>query len=52
MADVTISESLLTTSSTVFEIMSEGLMGDMTKRIRGVVERRDGNLRIVSWKVE
>ncbi|MFH1625257.1 MAG: type II secretion system minor pseudopilin GspK [Pseudomonadota bacterium] len=51
MADVSIPDSLLTTSSTYFEITSEGFKGTMSKRIKGVVERKDGKLQILSWKV-
>jgi len=52
MSEVSIPETLLTTSSTYFEIASEGYKGAMTKRIRGVVEREDKALEILCWKVE
>ena len=52
MSDVSIPDSLLTTSSTYFEITSEGFKGAMSKRINGMVERKDKTLKILSWKVE
>lgn len=52
MSHVTIEPALLTTSSEYFEITSEGLKGSMSKRIRGVVERKEGKLKILSWRVE
>ncbi len=45
-------DDLITTSSTHFEIRSEGLKDTMIKRVRGLVERKEGNLRILSWRVE
>ena len=51
MADVSISDSLLTTSSTYFEITSEGFKGPMSKKIEAVVERKEKTLQILSWKV-
>jgi general secretion pathway protein K len=52
MSDVSILETLLTPSSTYFEITSEGFKGSMAKRIEGVVERKEKTLNILSWKVE
>ncbi len=52
MSGVSIPDSLLTTSSTYFEITSEGFKGAMSKRINGMVERKDKTLKILSWKVE
>jgi general secretion pathway protein K len=52
MADVNIPDALLTTSSTYFEITSRGLKGAMSKQIRGVVEREEETVKILSWKVE
>ena len=51
MADVSIPDSLLTTSSTYFEITSEGFKGTMSKKIKGVVERKEKTLQILSWKI-
>ncbi len=45
-------DDLITTSSTHFEIISEGLKDTMSKRVRGLVERKEGALRILSWRVE
>ena len=52
MREVSIPETLLTTSSTYFEIRSEGYKGAMSKRIRGTVERKEKALEILCWKVE
>jgi hypothetical protein len=52
MSGVSIPGNLLTTSSTYFEITSEGFKGAMSKRINGMVERKDKTLKILSWKVE
>jgi general secretion pathway protein K len=52
MSDVVIPGSLISTSSTYFEIVSEGLKGSMMKKIRAVVERKEKKLKILSWKVE
>jgi general secretion pathway protein K len=45
-------DDLITTSSTHFEIRSEGLKDTMRKRLRGMVERKEGALRILSWRLE
>ena len=50
--DVTIPDGMLTTSSTYFEITSEGLKGAMSKSIKGIVKRKEETLQILSWKVE
>jgi len=52
MSDVVIPGSLISISSTYFEIVSEGLKGSMMKKIRAVVERKGKKLKILSWKVE
>jgi general secretion pathway protein K len=52
LGDVNISDELLTTSSTYFEIISEGLRDNMTKRISGIVKRTEGALNTLSWKIE
>jgi len=51
MADVSISDSLITTASTYFEITSEGFKGSMRKKIEATVERKEKTLQILSWKV-
>jgi len=51
MADVSIPDSLITTSSTYFEITSEGFKGQMSKKIEATVERKEKTLQILSWKV-
>jgi general secretion pathway protein K len=45
-------DDLITTSSTHFEISSEGLKDTMSKKVRGLVERKEGALRILSWRWE
>ena len=52
MSHVTIDPDLVTTSSTHFEIISEGFKDAMTKRVTGIVERSKDTLRILSWKIE
>lgn len=52
MGDVAISDDLLTTSSTYFEVSSEGLRDNMAKRISGIVKRTEGEIETLSWKVE
>jgi general secretion pathway protein K len=50
MGDITIPGDLVTTSSTHFEIVSEGIKDTLRKRITGIVERKDQKLEILSWK--
>ncbi len=45
-------DDLVTTSSTHFEIRSEGIRETMRKRVQGLVERKEGSLRVLSWRVE
>lgn len=45
-------DDLITTSSTHFEIRSVGFKDTMSKRVRGLVERKEGALRMLSWRVE
>jgi general secretion pathway protein K len=52
MSDVNIPDALLTTSSTYFEIISRGLKRAMSKQIKGVVERDDITVRVLSMKIE
>jgi len=52
MGAVAVSDDLLTTSSTYFEVTSAGLRDDMAKRISGIVKRTEGKLETLSWKVE
>jgi general secretion pathway protein K len=52
MSYVAIDQALLTTSSKYFEITSKGLKGAMSKQIKGAVERKEGVLKILSWRVE
>lgn len=52
MSDVSIDADLITTSSTYFEIKSEGFKGTMSKRVKGAVERKEGTIKILSWRVE
>ena len=52
MGDIVIPGSLISTSSTYFEIVSEGIKGSMVKKIRAAVERKEKKLKILSWKTE
>jgi general secretion pathway protein K len=52
MSDVSIDPDLITTSSIYFEIRSKGFKGAMTREVKGVVERKEGALKILSWRVE
>ena len=51
MSHVSIDPHLITTVSTYFEIRSEGFKEAMHKGVSGMVERREGNLRILSWHI-
>jgi general secretion pathway protein K len=51
MGDITIAGDLITTSSTHFKIVSEGIKDTLRKRITGIVERKDQKLKILSWKI-
>jgi general secretion pathway protein K len=50
MGDITISADLITTASTHFKIVSEGIKDTLRKRITGIVKRKDQKLEILSWK--
>jgi general secretion pathway protein K len=52
MGDVNIPNEVLTTSSTYFEVVSEGFKDEMSKRVLGMVKRTEGELDILSWKIE
>ena len=52
MADVSIPNALLTTSSANFEIISRGLKGAMTKQLKGVVERDEATVKVVSMRID
>lgn len=45
-------DDLVSTSSRHFEIRADGVMGTMRKGIRGLVERKEGTIEILSWKVQ
>jgi len=45
-------DDLVTTTSHHFEIISEAFQDSMRKRVQGLVERKEGKIKIVSWKVE
>jgi len=49
-----IEPDLITTSSTYFEIRSEGIKGTMTKRVTAMVEREPGygKIKVLSWRIE
>jgi len=50
MSEVKIDPGLPTTSSTYFEIMSEATGEAAGKRVEAMVERKKGELVILSWK--
>jgi general secretion pathway protein K len=50
-SEVSIDE-LITISSSHFEITSNAFQEAMRKQVRGVVERKEGTLKILSWKAE
>ncbi len=52
MSDVSIDSDLITTSSIYFEIRSKGFKDAMSKQVKGMVERKEGALKILSWSVE
>ncbi len=52
VSDVPVESSLLATSSTHFEIISEGFKGAMAKKVTGMVAREDQKFDILSWKIE
>jgi len=52
MSQITIDPDLVTSSSTHFEIKSEGFKEAMVKLVTGMVERSKDTLRILSWKIE
>ena len=43
---------LITTSSQIFEVNSVGYKGAMSKSVTGVIERKEGSLEVLSWRVE
>ena len=53
LGDVTIDPSLISTSSSCFEIKSTGIKDSMRKVITGKITREKGSeVRILSWKIE
>ncbi len=51
--DITIPPGLITTSSTYFEIFTDVVMGDMRKKVRGMVLRGAGTgTELLYWKIE
>jgi general secretion pathway protein K len=51
MSDVNM-DDLETTSSMHFKIESEGIKDTMSKRVIATVERKEGTLKVLAWKVE
>jgi type II secretory pathway component PulK len=47
-----IDPKMITTGSTHFEISSEGFKGTISKRVTGIVERKEKTLSILSWKTQ
>jgi general secretion pathway protein K len=52
MGGVSMPDSVITTSSNYFSIVSEGYKEKMKKRISSAVKREKKKIRILSWKVE
>ena len=53
MGDVVIDPSLISTSSSCFEIKSTGIKDAMSRIVTGTVSRENGSkVRILSWKIE
>jgi len=52
MSHITFDLDLLTTSSTYFEIRSVGIKEAMSKRVKAMVERKEGTIKILSWQLE
>ena len=51
--DVTIPAELITTASSFFEISTEVVLDDMSRKVRGMIARGPGSMtEIVYWKVE
>ena len=51
MSDVSM-DDLETTSSMHFKIESEGVKETMSKRVTATVERKEGSLQVLAWKIE
>jgi general secretion pathway protein K len=49
---INIDSDLVTTTSTHFEIISQGFKGEMEKILTAVVKRDKGTVKILSWKIE
>lgn len=52
MTGITIEDSIITTSSSHFEIRSEGIKEAMSKRVKGFVEKKKDGVKILSWRLE
>lgn len=52
ISDVTIDPELVTTASTYFEITSNAIKEAMSKRVKSMIDRKEGTPKILSWKVE
>lgn len=52
MADITLDPGVTSMVSSHFEVLSEGIKGDMRRMIYAVLERAGEGFRLVSWRVE
>jgi general secretion pathway protein K len=54
MADITIDSRLITTTSSIFRIVSTGILHQMSQTVSGVIKRETDRkiARILSWKLE
>jgi hypothetical protein len=51
--DVTISPELITTASSFFEISTEVVLGDMSRKVRGMIARGPGSrTELIYWQIE
>jgi general secretion pathway protein K len=52
IGDVRIDFDLITTSSSIFEIMSEGVLDDLVRQITCLLERDEDGIQFLSWKMD
>jgi general secretion pathway protein K len=52
IGDVRIDADLITTSSSIFEIVSEGVLDDLRRQVNCFVERDENGIQFLSWKMD
>jgi general secretion pathway protein K len=50
MSDVVIDSGLVSVDSSHFEVVSYGVKGKMRRKVHALIEKSEGNVRLVSWK--